>query len=183
MPNFGHFTLFPIFSYQSDIKWFRTPQLWSFCTFSDLFPQKWSKTIGMLNFAHFTLFAVLFHQSGPKRFGMPNFGHLTPFPIFSYQSGIKSFRTPSLGHSTHFLIFSHQSVPKWFRMPNFGHFTFPTKSSSDWLRMANFTRFAPFPIFSHRIGSFFLPNLKVFISWGGGTLANFPRFCNFSNHF
>ena len=65
MANFAHFTLLPIFSHQSGVKWFRTPILVSLL-FSYLFLPKWSKWFGMPNFDCSTLFPILSNQSGMK---------------------------------------------------------------------------------------------------------------------
>ena len=107
-------------------------QLCSFCTFSNLFPPKWSKMewsiLFIFQFFHLfspkwsemiwnAVFLILyFFQSSPTEVVHKNLEWLilvifTPFPIFSYQSGVKLFRTPNFGSALSPHLF-HQSGSK-----------------------------------------------------------------------
>ena len=98
-----------------------------------LFPQKW------LIFCQISKFSFRLGTSAK----FPRFA--TSWIIFN-QSGSK---WPTIAN---FAIEVARIGLKWPILVNFQLFpSFPSKSGSDWLRMANFAWFAIFPIFSHQV--------------------------------
>ena len=86
MVYFGHFTLFPVISYQSGIKSIRTPY-----------------------FGHSAPFPIFSHQSGIKSFRTPNFGHFAPFPITKVVQSDSKWPILVILYFLLFLIVSYQS--------------------------------------------------------------------------
>ena len=73
--------------------------------------------------------------------------------------------------------------PKWLRLAQNDQFsTFPIFLHKKQLRLTLNGQFHPICTFSNLFPPkqlIFSPNLKIFVLGGGGTSANFPRFCNF----
>ena len=146
--NFGHFAGF-------------SPKVWLRLTWNGQFHR-------IHNFSnHFTAKAP---QKWPT---MAKFTWPTVFPIFSHRSGLEW-----LGQNGQFCpirnfcnLFPQSKAEidlEWPISPDSQLFqSFPTKSGSERLRMANFTWLTVFPIFSHRSGP----------EWLG--MGNFARFATF----
>ena len=197
LPNSQLFQFFPTEAAQNDL---RTANFMpNFIPFSILFLIKVdSEWLGMANFTRCATFQIFSHQSFSEWLGMSNFAW---FAIFVNLFPPKQLKMTGNGkfllNSQLFHIFFHQSSSEWFGMqPILSWFhifsnLFPTEATQKiWLRIANFTWFATFQIFSHRSGLEWLrmanfawfATFLIFSHWSSSEwlgMANFAQLTTF----